>query len=253
MILRWGFRDPYPSGQPWPPVLVPEGCDKLLSRGCKVTASDPDPIIGELSYATDGVKEYDMDTYIELSPGLQWIQIDLGDEKEIHAICIWHSGDLRVYHDVVVQISNDAGFGDGVATVFNNDHDNSAGLGKGKDKEYLTTHFGRPFAVEAVKGRYVRCYSRGNTSNQMNHYTEVEVYGRHIDRKQEVADETTHPSADTKGVTPDRVPVTATPSPTEPGNLSEPKTMPWKILLFVGVTAIIGAMAAWRCFRKKRT
>ena len=29
-----------------------------------------------------------------------------------------------------------------------------------------------------VKGRYVRLYSNGNTSNDTNHYIEVEVYGR---------------------------------------------------------------------------
>jgi hypothetical protein len=28
-----------------------------------------------------------------------------------------------------------------------------------------------------VKGRYVRLYSNGNTSNDLNHYVEVEVYG----------------------------------------------------------------------------
>ena len=31
---------------------------------------------------------------------------------------------------------------------------------------------GRP-----ARGRYVRLYSKGNTSNDMNHYVEVEVYG----------------------------------------------------------------------------
>ncbi|MCL1919926.1 MAG: discoidin domain-containing protein [Kiritimatiellaeota bacterium] len=177
--------DPYPPHIPRPPIFVPVGCDTLLSQGCKVTSSDPDPIIGELSYVTDGVKEYDMANYVELSPKLQWIQIDLGEEKEIHAVCIWHSGGgevQRVYRDVICQISSDPKFADGVATVFNNDHDNSAGLGK--DKEYIETHFGRPFAVDAVKGRYVRCYSRGNTSNEMNHYLEVEVFGRQNEREQ---------------------------------------------------------------------
>jgi len=30
---------------------------------------------------------------------------------------------------------------------------------------------------EGVKGRYVRCYSKGSTADDQNHYTEVEVYG----------------------------------------------------------------------------
>ena len=189
--------DPHPNYEPRPPILVPAGCDKLLSRGCKVTSSEDDgggPIIGKLEYVTDGVKESDVETYVELGPRPQWIQIDLGEEKEIHAICIWHYHCLfsayssfrfgRIYRDVICQISNDPKFIDGVVTVFNNDHDNSAGLGVGKDLEYIESRFGRPFAVDAVKGRYVRCYSRGNTCNEMNHYLEVEVYGRSSERKQ---------------------------------------------------------------------
>jgi hypothetical protein len=121
---------------------------------------------------------------------------------------MWHFGDLRVYHDVVVQISNDAGFGDGVVTVFNNDYDNSSGLGKGREKEYSEGRYGRPIAVEAVTGRYVRCYSRGNTSNEMNHYVEVEVFGRTIERTQQVEadDETAQPPDGTEGVTSGRIP-----------------------------------------------
>ena len=190
--------DSYPNYEPRPPILVPVGCDKLLSRGCKVTSSEDDkggPIIGKLEDITDGIKECNHDVmYVELGPRPQWIQIDLGEEKEIHAICIWHYHCLfssyssfrfgRIYRDVICQISNDPKFIDGVVTVFNNDHDNSTGIGVGKDLEYIESRFGRPFAVDAVKGRYVRCYSRGNTDNAMNHYLEVEVFGRHIERKQ---------------------------------------------------------------------
>ena len=98
---------------------------------------------------------------------------------KIYAACVWHyHGEARVYRDVICQISNDKDFIDGVQTVFNNDHDNTAKLGAGRDKEYIETHEGRPFACKGVKGRYVRFYSNGNTSNEMNHYTEVEVYGK---------------------------------------------------------------------------
>jgi len=175
------------GGKPRDPIFVPVGCDTLLSRDCKVTSSDADPIIGDLSLVTDGDKEHEASAYVELAPGLQWVQIDLGREQKIYAICIWHFfGEMtppnirggRVYRDVICQIANDPDFIDGVVTVFNNDHDNSSKLGMGKDKEYIETNEGRPFAVNAVVGRYVRCYSRGNTSNEMNHYTEVEVYGK---------------------------------------------------------------------------
>ena len=169
--------EPPRDGRPRDPIMVPVGCDVLLSRDCKITSSDPDPIIGELPYITDGDKEWD--AYVEIGPGTQWVQIDLEQEREIHAMCVWHyHGEPRVYRDVICQISNDPDFIDGVVTVFNNDHDNSSKLGVGKDKEYIETHEGRPFAVNAVKGRYVRFYCRGNTTNEMNHYTEIEVYGK---------------------------------------------------------------------------
>gem|GEM_PF-2368441 len=178
--------DPHPYPTPWPPIAVPVGYDQLLSRGCAVTSSDPDPIVGRLSYVTDGQKERGDSAYLELGPGLQWIQIDLGGECEVHAVCIWryNAWALGVYRDVICQISNDSECKSGVVTVFNNDYDNSVGFGVGKDLEYMESHFGRSFAVDAVKGRYVRCYSRGSTASEMNHYTEIEVFGKLFDATQ---------------------------------------------------------------------
>jgi len=177
--IRSANLEPPRNGRPYPPIEVPFGCDKLLSKGCKVTASSPEPMLGELSVVTDGDKEHDAETYVELDPHKQWVQIDLGREREIQAVCIWHfHGEARVYRDVICQIGNDPEFGEGVVTVFNNDHDDSSGLGAGKDKEYVESNEGRPFAVSGVKGRYVRFYSNGNTSDDMNHYTEIEIYGK---------------------------------------------------------------------------
>jgi hypothetical protein len=171
--------EPDRSGKMRAPLVVPAGCDGVLSRGCKVTSSDPEPIIGELAFITDGDKEHDSGTYVEIGPGVQWVQVDLGQEREVFAACVWHyHGEARVYFDVIAQLSNDAAFSNGVMTVFNNDHDNSSKLGAGADKEYIETFEGRPFAISGVKGRHVRFYSKGNTSNEMNHYTEIEVYGR---------------------------------------------------------------------------
>ena len=87
-----------------------------------------------------------------------------------------------MYHDVIIQVSDDPEFKQGVVTLFNNDHDNSANLGKGLDQPYVETRFGllvngRSEYGNYVSGRYIRCYSQGNTTNQMNHYIEVEVHG----------------------------------------------------------------------------
>lgn len=170
--------EPARGEKPRPPVMVPPGT-VLLSQKAPVTASDKEPIIGSLDLLTDGDKEGSEGSYSEFGPGVQWVQIDLGKTAEINAVVIWHfHSEPRVYHDVVIQIANDPDFIDNVQTVFNNDHDNSAGLGIGKDLEYIDTYEGRPIGVNSVKGRYVRLYSNGNTSNQMNHYIEVEVFGK---------------------------------------------------------------------------
>jgi hypothetical protein len=84
-----------------------------------------------------------------------------------------------VCRDVVVQVSNDPAFVDGVKTIFNNDQDNSTGLGIGRDREYFETNEGKLVDAKGLKARYVRLYSRGSTfTDQLNRYTEVEVYGQ---------------------------------------------------------------------------
>jgi hypothetical protein len=106
------------------------------------------------------------------------VQIDLGSPHALHAILAWHyHSQARVYRDVVVLVSDDKDFKKGITTVFNNDHDNTSKLGAGKDKEYIEVAEGRLFDPKGAKGRYVRLFSNGNTSNDLNHYVEVEVYG----------------------------------------------------------------------------
>ena len=160
-----------------PPVMVPENAANVALNKT-VTSSDEWPIIGELEYITDGIKEGDEGNYVELGPGLQWVQIDLEQPYAIHAIAVWRffSQD-RAYHDVIIQTSNDPDFTSDVNTHFNNDHDNSAGFGVGTDKAFIESHRGQVVPVDGVVARFVRLYSRGNTANEMNHYIEVEVFG----------------------------------------------------------------------------
>lgn len=165
------------TGKPRGPFMVPVGT-VLLSAGKPVAASDKEPVIGEIAFVTDGKKSGEDGYYVEFGPMLQWVQIDLGKSQELYAIVAWHyHSQARVYRDVVVQVSDDKDFISGVTTVFNNDHDNTSGLGAGKDKEYIETFDGKLFDPKGVKARYVRLTSGGNTSNDMNHYVEVEVYG----------------------------------------------------------------------------
>jgi len=167
-----------PSIKPRAPFLAPPGTTNLALEK-PITASDDEPIVGELEQVTDGDKKGSDGSYVELGPGRQWVQIDLEAECNIFAILVWHyHGEARVYRDVVVQVADDADFITNVRTIYNNDYDNSAGLGIGKDKEYFETYEGRLIKAKGVKARYVRLYSKGNTANDMNHYTEVEVYGK---------------------------------------------------------------------------
>ncbi len=165
------------AGTPAPVIMAPKGTVNL-AKGKEVTSSDDFPIIGGLDYVTDGDKESEEGYFVELAPGLQWIQIDLEKSSTIYGVSMWHfHTQKRAYNDVVVLISDDPEFKKDVKVVFNNDHDNSSGLGKGGDKAYLEINKGKLIDAKASQGRYVRLYSAGNTSNEMNHFVEVEVFG----------------------------------------------------------------------------
>jgi len=167
-----------PSGKPRPAFLAPEGTTNVALNK-PVTSSDKEPIVGEIAMVANGDKEGTDGSYVELGPGLQYVQIDLQAPHSIYAILMWHyHGEARLYHDVVVQVADDADFITNVRTLFNNDHDSSSGLGVGKDKEYFETNEGKLIDAKGEKARYVRLYSKGSTSSDQNHYTEVEVYGR---------------------------------------------------------------------------
>lgn len=167
-------------GRPYEPLMTPRDV-KVISRGQPVSSSDPSPIIGKLSQITDGDKEALDGRLVELNPGRQWVQIDLGTPQQIFAVAVWHDQgehSMDVYRDVIVQISDDPAFEQGVTIVFNNDHDNTSGLGPGEDYEYLEHFEGLLVPVKAVMARYVRCWSNGSTRDPQNQYTEIEVFGR---------------------------------------------------------------------------
>ena len=166
------------SKKPRLELKAPAGVENL-ALDMEVTSSDPEPIIGDLDMIADGDKDGADGSYTELGPGKQWVQVDLEEEAELYGIVMWHfHKNARAYDDVVVQISNDPEMKEGVTTVFNNDHDNSSGFGAGKDLAWVETNHGRIIDVEGKKARYVRLWSNGNTANEMNHYVEIEVYGK---------------------------------------------------------------------------
>jgi hypothetical protein len=163
------------SDKPAPALMISPAA-KNVAAGKTVTSSVK-PFTGELSQITDGKKEaFDYDT-VEMKKGSQWVQLDLGADYNIEAIAIWHDHRyIQVMHDVIVQVSDDPEFKTGVTTLFNNDTDNSSGLGVGTDREYFERQFGRVFDGKGVKARYVRGYTKGSHLSALNCWQEVEVY-----------------------------------------------------------------------------
>jgi hypothetical protein len=161
-----------------PDFYVPAGTINL-AKGRKVTSSDDKPDVGTLDMIVDGDKDGNEGSWVELGPGKQWVQIDLAKRANIYAVLIWHfHSQARVYRDVVVQVSDDPTFKSGVNTLFNSDFSNDLGLGAGKNLSYIETYQGKLIDAKGATGRYVRLYSNGNTANKLNHYIEVEVWGK---------------------------------------------------------------------------
>jgi hypothetical protein len=167
-----------PRGKPRPDFYAPAGCVNLAA-GKVVSSTDELPIIGDIEMITDGDKEAADGSYVELGPFQQHITIDLEKECEIYAVLVWHyHKQKRVYFDVIVQAADDADFITNVKTLFNNDDDNTAGLGIGQDMHYVETSEGRLVNGKGTRARYVRLYSNGWNAGDLNNYIEVEVWGR---------------------------------------------------------------------------
>jgi hypothetical protein len=161
-----------------PDFYVPAGTINL-AKNKKVTASDNNPNVGTLDMIDDGDKDGNEGSWVELGPGKQWVQIDLAKKASISAVLIWHfHSQARVYRDVVVQVSDDPTFKTGVTSIFNSDIANELGIGVGKNQNYIETYQGKLIDAKGASGRYVRLYSNGNTANKLNHYIEVEVWGK---------------------------------------------------------------------------
>ncbi len=166
-----------PTGELRKPFYAPEGTTNVALH--KPVTCNQEPIIGDLGMITDGDKEAADGSFVEIGPGVTYTTIDLEAQYNIYAIVMWHyHQQARVYFDVIIQVSDDPDFIKDVKTIFNNDDDNTAGQGVGTDKNYTETYEGRLFDAKGVKGRYVRLYSNGNSNNELNHYIEVEVYGK---------------------------------------------------------------------------
>lgn len=165
-----------PDYKPRPPFMAPAGTENV-AKGKTVTSS-ASPDYGKLEMVADGDKGYKKESLLGLPAGHQWVQIDLGAICELYALLLWHFHEgERVYFDVAVQVSDDPKF-EKATMVWNNDHDTSAGVGKGDKQEYIESYKGKLIDMGGAKGRYVRLYSKGNTTDETNQYVEAEIYGK---------------------------------------------------------------------------
>ena len=147
---------------------------KNLAQGITPTTDGDADSASGIGRATDG--DIGVANRWELGGGLKYAQLDLGGSQQVDSLRVWRNfADKRRYHDVVLQLSDDATFASGVTTVFNNDLDNSAGRGAGTDGEYDETPTGKIVHFEPVRARYVRLYSNGNTRHDSNNYVEIMV------------------------------------------------------------------------------
>ena len=171
-----GIKNLEATGKPIKTLSVNKGT-ALLSKEKDVTSSETAPSIGDLTLVSDGDKDGADGSFVELGPGQQWVQLDLGSPSTISAVAVWHfHKQARVYKDVLIEVSNDPEFKTSTI-IFNNDDDNSLGKGAGKDPSYVETNHGRLMSGKEAKGQYVRARSNGNHVDDLNHYVEIEVYG----------------------------------------------------------------------------
>jgi hypothetical protein len=166
------------SAKPQVPLLIPKDAVNV-APGKKIICSDKNVTGSDLAKLTDGDKEAEESSILLLHKGLQWVQFDLGKPHEIYAVAIWHAFDTpKIYRSVIVQVADDADFTDNVRTLFNNDRENSAGLGIGGDRQYFESNQGKIVDAKGARARFVRLYSNGNSDSRLNEYIEVEIYAR---------------------------------------------------------------------------
>lgn len=160
------------------PLMIPRDAVNIAPKAT-LSTSDAKASVHSLMKITDGDKEARDSSIVMLRKGPQYIQFDFGSPKQLFAIVIWHAHDTpKVYHDVIVQVADDADFTKNVRTLFNNDKENALGRGAGADREYFESNEGKTVDAKGETAQFVRLYSKGSTDSSLNEYTEVEIYGR---------------------------------------------------------------------------
>ena len=168
-----------------PPFMAPPGVTNIaLDKLVTCSLEEDDFIEGFADQITDGVKKSREGDYVDIGPDPQWVQVDLKDEHTVFCVVVWHYyRNPIIYKDVIIQVSNDPEFKQGVTTLFNNDHDDSSGLGTGSDPSHLAAWWGEVGDARGSTGlgtqcRYVRVRTNGGCGDESNRFVEIAVYGQ---------------------------------------------------------------------------
>lgn len=168
-----------PDYKPRPDFMVP-GDVTNIALGKPVMTSES-PKAGLAGMLVDGDTHYGEDSVLMLPAGHQYVQIDFEGLHELYGLLLWHFHEgERVYFDVVIQIADDDVFTENVRTLFNNDQDNTLGLGAGEDLEYVEDYRGKFIKLDKPTAAAIRFHSNGNTTDDFNHYVEAQVFGRPV-------------------------------------------------------------------------
>ena len=179
-----GIKPPHlrATGKQRPPFRVRPGLTNLALYK-PVSASEAEPVTGDVDQITDGLKKSGNFDFVEFGPALGWVQIDLERVRTVHAVVVWHYyKNATIYNDVIVRLADDAEFTRNVRTLFNNDHDNSAAMGKGADTAFYTRWWGeivdaRGPSNGGTEARYVRVYTAAGMEGEPPRFVEIAVYG----------------------------------------------------------------------------
>ena len=161
------------------PVIAPERHARAALKDAAnlalrkpVTVSFPNGIThGKPALLTDGTLR---DHLGHGTAGRVWVQVDLGEVREIGAIRLWnYFRDGRTYHGNRLALSPTDKFAGEESVVFDSD----------SDGEYEEAADGRIFVFKPVQARYIRSWLNGNTANAGSQWIELEAYGPLPDAK----------------------------------------------------------------------
>lgn len=131
-----------------------------------------------ISVINDGLSD-PYGAFATLSGTTGFAVIDFKDKYLVDKVITnaWHDWE---FSDVVIQLANDEQFTEGVYTVFNNDVDNSLGLGFGTDGPYKEKggSIGHVFEFEPVEARYIRFTNKSikPASEARSIFEEIQVF-----------------------------------------------------------------------------